>query len=254
MAHYIDADLLRAEIDKRYAEYRAKMKTDDFTYYEGMADALDHFEQYIDSLPEQPSLPSVLDEAAEKYANREYPNEPSCGQWGTGDYEPPVDMEYPREIAKDSFKAGAEWHADHAKIDVTDFCKPIDPGIAQCIADHSWEMLGEDEKHVPNDLDEAAEKYAKGEGLENALGGWEDMSDAFKAGAEWMAGQGWISVDEKLPKMDEEVIVLTDELGTAPIYKISFGHIVNIERCIDYNGWNIPGVKYWMPCPEIPNE
>ena len=43
---------------------------------------------------------------------------------------------------------------------------------------------------LPSNLDEAAEKYAKGEGLENALGGWEDMSDAFKAGAEWMAGQG----------------------------------------------------------------
>lgn len=68
------------------------------------------------------------------------------------------------------------------------------------------------------------------------------------------AAPRWISVDEKLPEMDEEVIVLTDELGTTPIYKISFGHIVNIERCIDYNGWNIPGVKYWMPCPEIPNE
>lgn len=53
MAHYINAEQLKAELDKRYTEYRAKMKTDDFTYYEGMADALDHFEQYIDSLPEQ---------------------------------------------------------------------------------------------------------------------------------------------------------------------------------------------------------
>ena len=42
---------------------------------------------------------------------------------------------------------------------------------------------------LPSSLDEAAEEYAKGEGLENALGGWEDMSDAFKAGAEWMAGK-----------------------------------------------------------------
>ena len=47
---------IRAEIDKRYAEYRAKMKTDDFTYYEGMADALDLFEQYIDTFPEQPEV------------------------------------------------------------------------------------------------------------------------------------------------------------------------------------------------------
>lgn len=54
MTHYIDAEQLKAEIDKRYAEYRAKMKTDDFTYYEGMADALDLFEQFLDTLPEQP--------------------------------------------------------------------------------------------------------------------------------------------------------------------------------------------------------
>lgn len=63
-------------------------------------------------------------------------------------------------IFEDTFKNiarhFAKWGAEHAKIDVTDFCKPIDPGIAQCIADHSWEMLGEDEKPVPNDLEEAA--------------------------------------------------------------------------------------------------
>lgn len=64
MAHHIDAEQIRAEIDKRYAEYRAKMKTDDFTYYEGMADALDLFEQYIDTFPEQPEadLEKEIDE------------------------------------------------------------------------------------------------------------------------------------------------------------------------------------------------
>lgn len=46
-------ETIRAEIDKRYAEYRAKMKTDDFTYYEGMADALDLFEQFLDTLPDE---------------------------------------------------------------------------------------------------------------------------------------------------------------------------------------------------------
>lgn len=64
----------------------------------------------------------------------------------------------------------------------------------------------------------------------------------------------WHSVDDCLPEVDEEVIVLTDELGTAPIYKIAFGHIVDKDRCLDYNGWNIPGVRFWMPCPTIPKE
>ena len=65
---------------------------------------------------------------------------------------------------------------------------------------------------------------------------------------------GWHSVKDLLPPIDEEVIVLTDELNSAPIYKISFGHIVDRRYCVDYDGWNIPGVKYWMPCSEIPKE
>lgn len=53
---------IRAEIDKRYAEYRAKMKTDDFTYYEGMADALDLFEQFLDTIEESEVLPGFENE------------------------------------------------------------------------------------------------------------------------------------------------------------------------------------------------
>lgn len=58
---------------------------------------------------------SNLEEAADKYANEKFIDEPSVGQWGTGDYEAPVDYEYPREIAKDSFKAGAEWVLNQLK-------------------------------------------------------------------------------------------------------------------------------------------
>ena len=45
---------IRAEIDRRYNEYSAKKKTDDFIYYSGMADALDLFEQFLDTLEEEP--------------------------------------------------------------------------------------------------------------------------------------------------------------------------------------------------------
>lgn len=109
---------------------------------------------------------------------------------------------------------------------------------------------------LPSDLDEAAFSYENDlweSGFKECGYSPQEVSDAFKAGAQYAAPR-WINVDEKLPEMDEEVIVLTDELGTAPIYKIAFGHIVDVERCIDYNGWNIPGVKYWMPCPEIPKK
>ena len=66
---------------------------------------------------------------------------------------------------------------------------------------------------------------------------------------------GWHSVDESLPPMDEEVIVLTDILVDggldAGFGRIAFGHIVDTKRRIDYDGWNIPGVRYWMSMPKI---
>ncbi len=126
-----------------------------------------------------------------------------------------------------------------------------------CVDESQLEYI---EEHVEG-LEEAAKKYAEKHGFRVPYDGSNNFYDdvdvkaskeAFIAGTQYAAPR-WISVDEKLPEMDEEVIVLTDELGTAPIYKIAFGHIVDAERCIDYNGWNIPGVKYWMPCPEIPN-
>lgn len=59
---------IKAEIDKRYAEYREKMKSDDFTYYEGMADALDLFEQFIDSLEsEKPMEQEGLEEELDRF-------------------------------------------------------------------------------------------------------------------------------------------------------------------------------------------
>lgn len=65
---------------------------------------------------------------------------------------------------------------------------------------------------------------------------------------------GWHSVGESLPPVDEEVIVLADRLNLGALFAISFGHIVDRMHCSDYNGWNIPGVKYWMPMPKLPKE
>lgn len=63
---------------------------------------------------------------------------------------------------------------------------------------------------------------------------------------------GWHSVVESLPPMDKEVIVLLGNYDD--LYEIAVGHIVDKEIAVDYNGWNIPGVRYWMPMPEIPKE
>ena len=55
----------------------------------------------------------------------------------------------------------------------------------------------------------------------------------------------WIPSTEH-PPVDEEVIALLGEENM-----ITFAHIVNKERCFDYDGWNIPNVKCWIPFPKI---
>lgn len=48
------------------------------------------------------------------------------------------------------------------------------------------------------------------------------------------------------PTIDEEVIALVGENKM-----ISFAHIVDKNKAIDYDGWNIPDVRCWIPCPKI---
>lgn len=50
----------------------------------------------------------------------------------------------------------------------------------------------------------------------------------------------WYSVNYRLPPRDVVVIVLDDE------GKISFAHRVDSTKTKHYDGWNIPGVRYWM--------
>ena len=61
----------------------------------------------------------------------------------------------------------------------------------------------------------------------------------------------WIDASLSQPEQDVEVIVLLKTFAEG-IYKISFVHIVDKSKCVDYNGWNIEGVRYWLPCPKIP--
>ena len=81
---------------------------------------------------------------------------------------------------------------------------------------------------------------------------------------------GWHSVDESLPPIDEEVIVLVAplEVYSSPM-KICFGHRPNPDGWDaistltgrkkhytpeTYDGWNIPGVRFWMPLPKLEEE
>lgn len=55
----------------------------------------------------------------------------------------------------------------------------------------------------------------------------------------------WIPSTEH-PQVDDEVIALVGENKM-----ISFAHIVDRNKAIDYDGWNIPDVRCWIPCPKI---
>ena len=61
----------------------------------------------------------------------------------------------------------------------------------------------------------------------------------------------WIDASMSQPEQDVEVIVLL-ETPAEGCYRVAFGHIVDTSTCMDYNGWNIEGVRYWFPCPKIP--
>lgn len=93
------------------------------------------------------------------------------------------------------------------------------------------------------------------EKIQKKAEGYRQLAPVFLEGALFaLENYQFISVVDSLPKQDEEVIVLCDEHNTAPSYKISFGHIVDKAVCKDYNGWNVPGVVYWFPIPNLSKE
>ena len=77
---------------------------------------------------------------------------------------------------------------------------------------HQVELLPEPidvvQPSLPSNLDEAAKEYGRNtfinECMENGVCDDHDLSDAFKAGAEWMAGQGVIMLG-KLGSITEEL-------------------------------------------------
>lgn len=83
------------------------------------------------------------------------------------------------------------------------------------------------------------------QGYENAVEciDWlEKQGDVYKVSSD---KQEWRPSTEH-PAIDDEVIALVGENKM-----ISFAHIVDKNKAIDYDGWNIPEVKCWIPCPKI---
>ena len=69
---------------------------------------------------------------------------------------------------------------------------------------------------------------------------------AFIDGVKWADEHSYWRPSTEHPAIDDEVIALVGEENM-----ISFAHIVDKERCVDYDGWNIPDVRWWIPCPKI---
>jgi hypothetical protein len=68
-----------------------------------------------------------------------------------------------------------------------------------------------------------------------------------------MAGMEWISVNDRLPEEDEDVLVMTAE------GKFASGgmHVASLdEDGVWYpshgDGWEFPDVTHWMPLPKPP--
>ncbi len=72
---------------------------------------------------------------------------------------------------------------------------------------------------------------------------------AFLDGVKWADEHPYWRPSTEHPQMDEEVIALVGEYN-----QIYFAHIVDKRFCVDYDGWNIPDVRWWIPCPKIEEE
>ena len=77
---------------------------------------------------------------------------------------------------------------------------------------------------------------------EKAIAWLEKQGEAYKVSSDKPT---WRPSTEH-PLVDEEVIALIGEYN-----QICFAHIVDKNIAIDYDGWNIPEVKCWIPCPKI---
>lgn len=191
MKKYIDVDKLKSEIERRYAEYRAKMKTDDFAYYGGMADALDLFEQFIDTLSEEPD--KSLEETAEMDLEREIEWE-----WLHREKQE-VDLIECAEMDKETFVRFARHFYELGQRDAANKFDEIE-----------YNRQRAEEEMSDKTLDEAAHEYACTKSPYGA--------NAFKAGAKWMAEQGEVQ--------EHFVIGHTEESQGHPVivcYPESFG-------------------------------
>ena len=124
---------------------------------------------------------------------------------------------------------------------IKEFARRITNALLEC-DDFTYEDMACSIAYLVGVLDRLSEKANKTKSGTFAKYVFDMIGSVYKVSSD---KQEWRPSTEH-PMIDEEVIVLIGEYN-----KISFAHIVDKNKAIDYDGWNIPDVKCWIPCPKI---
>ena len=124
---------------------------------------------------------------------------------------------------------------------IKEFARRITNALLEC-DDFTYEDMACSIAYLVGVLDRLSEKANKTKSGTFAKYVFDMIGSVYKVSSD---KQEWRPSTEH-PLIDEEVIALVGENKM-----ISLAHIVDKERCVDYDGWNIPDVKCWIPCPKV---
>ena len=124
---------------------------------------------------------------------------------------------------------------------IKELARRITNALLEC-DDYTYEDMACAITYLVGVVDRLSEKTNNTKSGEFAEYVYSMIGDVYKVSSD---KQEWRPSTEH-PAIDEEVIALVGENKM-----ISFAHIVDKDRCVDYDGWNIPEVKCWIPCHKI---
>ena len=124
---------------------------------------------------------------------------------------------------------------------IKEFARSITNTLLEC-DDFTYEDMACSIAYLVGVLDRLSEKASNTKSGTFAKYVYEMIDSVYKVSSD---KQEWRPSTEH-PAIDEEVIAIVGENKM-----ISFAHIVDKNICVDYDGWNIPDVKCWIPCPKI---
>lgn len=124
---------------------------------------------------------------------------------------------------------------------IKEIARKISKALLEC-DDFTYEDMACAIVYLVGILNNLSEKVNNTSSISFAKYGYEMIGFVHKVSSD---KQEWRPSTEH-PQVDAEVIALVGEENM-----ISFAHIVDKDKAIDYDGWNIPDVRCWIPCPKI---